>query len=282
MNIIDKIKSNISIISLVLISFGYIRIYYFYRYFNLYIVNYLDLSEIILLSLKYFLIGFTLLIIAGSIFLTLQNSFKDAILKRKKRKKKIYRQKNNIFCRLFKRLKLDWHQLLISLIIILANIFFNRQVFYSCYCVEGWLSISMIYVFFFIGNIGLDEVIYSYNSFYNPIKKLYQLKYIVLFYFSIFLFLKWFTQSRAFMITNTPKTNFYLEYENKVFETDNFTSYLGETRNYIFIYDNCLMYTYTIKKDQIKNLTYSYYSRNYMKAWQASHNKPETENTETN
>lgn len=263
MKFINQVKSLLPLWTVVIITLGYVRLYYWYKWFNIDITTYLEFSEIILLSIKYLIVGFFILILVVFVALLAKHHLKKYFSKRVKNRFKA-NSKKNFIKRLFQRFKNDWAFFLVVIFSILLHKILDyndpfTDLFYNSWRVH-FISFraSQILPIIFLSNIFFDELLFLLKKSEFKIKSIIQYKYLLLLLICSIISIKIISEHQSYKKMFIGNQIVNVKTSQVDISTGKEHRYLGETRNYIFIYNCAEQTTLTINKSNITYLSYGF------------------------
>lgn len=245
---INDIKSSVSIVILIVYSFGYTYLNSYYSRFNIFIENYINLNDLIFLTIKaLFIISLIYLAVVillrfiSKIFLTSTfYTIRFFCIMGKGENKAVYKRYYSYIIKNILNQYSKWISIFILLALIYIVSYFNNN---DDRVITIFLPLIAIEVFFMAKELNDQD------------KKKVHYFFIVFFYiillscFSIFGLVDG-------NINKISKNSTIVEFvENDVFydTSSDSLNYLGETRSYLFIYDIRNQNSLIINKDNITN-----------------------------
>ncbi|MEN0007985.1 hypothetical protein [Flavobacterium nitrogenifigens] len=227
----EKIKNLLPYLGSLLIICGYLKLSIFYSHFGIKISDYLEITEVLTLFLSD-AFKYTALILGIFIFYFVTDSSEE--VEKKEQKKNDIIETEKWFPRLIKFLKFSANLLinmLIYLIFTIACYIWKPENIYFFVLVDVMLLFVLIFLYCLLEYRRKYKITFgrSLNSTYNNL------------ILTVFVFLLFVFQSAYIEIKTVVKESPYFvcfEYLKKDYQSEINYFYLGQTKNYLFMYDN--------------------------------------------
>lgn len=256
MESINKLKSSLPFFTLIFASLGYIKLYSRYEFLGIDIVNYLDFSEILLLFIKEIIIGFFVLI-----FIVFIYSISKKTLLKIEKLRELELKKAKILRKIWIHFKAVLPLVLLSILIQLFHYVYDKNLIIDqgekAYRLHFGLSYALSILIAFTAMLFILNIIQSrFKNIDLKIKS--QIKYLILAYTVLSMVIYFGNQALTYRdkVRGEKKVNIITN-DLEIF-TNQHMPYMGETRNYIFVYDNHNCETIVINKKDIESLSYGY------------------------
>lgn len=256
---IEKIKNTFPVFTLLFISLGYVKLYSRYRYLGIDIVNYLDFSEILLLFIREIILGFFILLFIIFIY----SVFMKWLHKRQKNRLNKLKKKN-FFGRLWINFKEVSPFAIIAFLIYLFHLMYDNGYLIDhgekAYRMHFGLYYAFQLLLYYCGlYLGLSEIEFKIDKI--NLNRKFQIKYVIIIYAISASFVLYYNESQSIkdMARGDKRINIVTDKLN--LSTDKSMPYMGETRNYMFVYDKNNCQTIVIDKNEIMTLTYGFNER---------------------
>lgn len=243
---LDSIIKSFPLIFIILTTIGYINLQSYYYFFDIEIINYLEISEIPLLFFNKSILIILLLISIITIIYLVDEKISQEMDENEKDFDKLNQKEDKT-----KKLIVKWGWTIIVLTIIYIIIDVISANYISLIFPIGFL------VLVFINRIGEKTVLKTLLKKDNSL-----FSFIIYFGLQILLLFNLLT------ISNSIDTGYRLRYENKqsklicffydgkIIETNKRVIYIGETKRYLFLFEKEKKETLIFKIDEIKNLKF--------------------------
>ena len=227
-----------------LIFFGYIKLSLFYNHFDIRINNYLELTEILTLFLNDII--FFLISIIGVILFSFFTTPKSELERENDIKEKLIesssfweRRKQNYY--LFK--ELHWISLLLIILYIIGYIWFRDRFW-------DFLATTSPLIAFTIFFSLLMEFRYKYKNIYGKeLNSTINNLIIILLVFSVHTYGS--IKSDIKRIESKPRTEISFKYLGKEVKSSEQIRFLGQTKNYMFLYNKSLKETEVFERNKV-------------------------------
>lgn len=238
--IIDKLETAIKffpLIFLLLTTLGYIHLQAYYYFFDIQIINYLDLTEIVLLFFNTsILLILIILIVIFTIYILDKKIANDVKIKSAagQPKKKFSNRLGYI---------LFFTQIIYAILVYLSGYYIGL--------IYPFGYLTLIAIFFLFEKLFLKTMLKENNSF---------------FFISLYICIAAFLLTNLCTITNSIETGYNIRnsnkeikyisftYKNKIVESSKNFVYVGETKSYMFLFDSKMKQTTIYKKENIDDL----------------------------
>lgn len=244
----EKIKTLLPYLGSLLILCGYLKLNVFYSHFGIKISDYLEITEVLTLFLsdafKYIAI-----ILGVYIFYFIADSSED--VEKKEQKKNDILETEKWFPRLVKFLKFS------------SNLLFNILVYLLFTAACYYWKPTNIYYFILVDIMLIVILVFTYSlfeykrkykiAFGKKLNSTYNNLILTFFIFMLFVF-----QSAYIEIKTVEEKNPYFvcfEYSKKDYQSDTKYLYLGQTKNYLFMYDKLNNETTVFTRKDLTNFT---------------------------
>jgi hypothetical protein len=243
------IKSMLPYIGSVLIMLGYLQLYIYYISFNIRINDYIDLTEIFTLTINNFIfysIYFSILSFITFMIYKVENGNKIYVPESSYYDEKSFWKRILLFSKIF---YLRTYGFLFLVIIFFIALFMVKSIindFISFIIMSGcFILLFLIFLFF--------EFKYKYKLIVGKVLD-YRINTIILFTVMIFAFVSLFTflEVKLVYLQSNFKTISF-EYEGEIVETNSNILYIGQSKNYLFMYNNSDLTSIVYKRDAIEN-----------------------------
>jgi hypothetical protein len=232
-----------------LIVCGYLKLNFFYSHFNIQILNYLELSEIITLFLN-IAIKNTILILLCVLFIFIFESSK--VSEKINQSHEDIQNTDNFLLRFKKILKSRFTLIIILIFFSLLALICYSLNFYDLFsyllisncCIIGLLIVAW-FLFEFDRKYKLCYDVYFDRTYFNLVTV-----------FSLFVCFS--IESAFFEIKDVESGNKAIvsfKYSDKIITSNNQTLYIGETKEYLFLYDKKMKTTSVFPKGEISDFT---------------------------
>lgn len=256
MESLNKLKSSLPFFTLIFISLGYIKVYSRYEYIGIDIVNYLDFSEILLLFIKEIILGFFILI-----FLVFIYSLLNKRLQRLEKNRLIRLKKANKYRKFWLHIKAILPFGLLTFLIYLFHFLYDYNIILEqgekAYRIHYGLSYAFTIMITFTGLLFILNIIeFNIKNIDPKIKS--RIKYLILTYSVISMIVYFLNQAVSYRDMARGDKNVHIITKDVNVSTDAHMPYMGETRNFIFVFDKHNCETIVINKKDIEKLSYGF------------------------
>ena len=240
----EKIKHLFPYFGSLIIVCGFIKLKIYYNHFNINISDYLDITEVLILLLYDFIYYGTFITSTFFVFFLL-DSKED--VEKNENKKSLLIDTDDFYKRLYMYMKLNFGStilLIVSLILLIAKYFFD---------IKNSLPILPIFIAYFFLYL-LFEYRRKYKIFNgNDLDGTYNNLILILFIFTYNIIQSAYTDID--IAENNNKTIVCFNYRERDIQSEKNIIYIGQTKNYIFMFDKISRETNIYLRSDIKNLT---------------------------
>lgn len=245
---IDTIIKSFPLIFIILTTLGYIHLQSYYYFFDIEIINYLEISEIPLL----FFNKAILIILLILIIITISYFVDDKISKEENEIEKynLERLKNEISKpKIFIHNSLGWIIIFFLIIYIIIDLFFKNYI--GLIYPIGYIIRALIYIL--SEKTILKTLVKNHNTFFSFI---IYLGFIVLILFNLSTISNSIEKGYRLRYENEQSKLIFFTYNEKVVETNKKIIYIGETKKNLFLFDKEKDETLIFKMDKIDNFKF--------------------------
>lgn len=253
---VKKLTKLVPVIGSFLIFCGVLKLILFYRSFNINILYFLELNEVLILFFND-LIGYSLILVIGIAFNLILKESRDQ--RREKEKKKIIDEKK-FLKRFWLYMKFRFDLLIIIFFILVTGcvfvLFRGGDLFHLnelCIIFVSWFLILFLFI----------EVERNMSVFYKT-----QITFSIQMTFMLIMFLLTFVISSSFNdVYNIKNRSKYFGTQFKVGNTlitsDHLNYFIGKTKNYLFFYKECSCETIVYPMGRVKEITFKKIKSSY-------------------
>lgn len=229
--------------------FGYINFYLYYKYFNINITEFIELDEILLLMFTD--IQFIVFTFFGALFFSLTYSKKELKI-REERKKELMNHSNSIikyitlyFTRPYILTIIITIFLWITILHYFTNIEYGYLMFFGYFLILLEPLVEVLIIFF-------DNKYFEITNERFNLKVKFIITMIVLFFFISGIRFVY----KVNNVLDQHKLQISFVYNGKLIKNDNYTKYIGSTKDNIFFYSLVNSQTQVFYKVNLKDLTF--------------------------
>lgn len=241
--VLDTYLKALPVFIIILTAIGYLYLFSYYIIFGINIIYYIDISEILLLFINYSVLLITAAaIVSIKTFIIINKSKNDELSNEKETPEEKLKTKNSI-----KRILLFKNITAIVLIVVGA---IYGLAFKEYFTMSVLITLGIIVLLFFKKAANLLTIGRKGNK-----PEFFLLSFSIIYLLILSLVPLLFQINKAYNVKNYDKeiinTNF--SYQEIKIETTKNLKYIGETRNYIFLYNQSKKESIICEKDKITN-----------------------------